>query len=235
MRKLNSLTQNSTDMFGPGTDLIVSLVAVLMIMFALQDTVNFKLVRQNQLKVMKEIAAIYNSIPIPALEQEDTYFIFTDLRKENKIVIQNDATLQRISFGSDILFDSGKAELKDKGKEILIKFSSVFSNGKKLGLIKEIQIQGHADTDPLYNYKGGNLGLAADRAIAVFDQFQSLNINPNAYVISITSFGEHMPVERLREDLGYNSGKLQKHNATEKQKNLNRRIEIVLNYRKRID
>jgi len=235
MRKLNSLTQNSTDMFGPGTDLIVSLVAVLMIMFALQDIVNFKLVKQNQVKVMKEIGAIYNSTPVPALEKEDTYFIFTDLQKENKIVIQNDATLQRISFGSDILFDSGKAELKGKGKEILGKFSSVFNNRKKLRLIKEIQIQGHADTDPIYNYKGGNLGLAADRAIAVFDHFQSLKIDPNAYVMSITSFGEHMPVEREYEDIEYNEIKLQKHNAAEKQKNLNRRIEIVLIYRKRLD
>jgi flagellar motor protein MotB len=235
MRKLNSLTQNSTEMFGPGTDLIVSLVAVLMIMFALQDTVNFKLVRQNQVKVMKEIAAIYNGSPVPALEKDDTYFIFTDLGKENKIVIQNDATLQRISFGSDILFDSGRAELKDKGKEILGKFSSVFKNGKKLRLIKEIQIQGHADTDPIYNYKGGNLGLAADRAIAVFDQFQSLNIDPNAYLMSVTSFGEHMPVERQYEDIEYNDIKLQKHNATEKQKILNRRIEIVLIYKKRLD
>lgn len=235
MRKLNALTQSGTEMFGPGTDLIVSLVAVLMIMFAVQDIVNFKRVRQNQLKIMKEIASIYNTVPAVVQEKEDNYFIFTDPQRKNKIVVQNDATLQRISFGSDILFDSGSPELKEKGKEILKKFSSVFKNEKKLRLIKEIQIQGHADTDPLYNYKGGNLGLAADRAIAVFEQFKSLNIDPDAYVMSITSFGEHMPVERKFEDIGYNNTILQEHNSTEIQKSLNRRIEIVLNYRKRLD
>ena len=235
MRKLNSLIQSDTEMFGPGTDLIVSLVAVLMIMFAVQDIVNFKQVRQNQVKIMNEIASIYNTTPLSMPEKEDTYFIFTDPQQKNRIAIQNDATLQRISFGSDILFDSGRAELKDKGKEILKKFSSVFENGKKLGLIKEIQIQGHADSDPLYDYKGGNLGLAADRAIAVFEQFKSLNIDPEKYVMSITSFGEHMPVERQFEDIGYSSNMLQKHNSTEMQKSLNRRIEIVLNYRKRFD
>lgn len=234
MRKLDSLAENGSEMFGPGTDLIVSLVAVLMIMFAAQDIINFKQVRENQKEVMEEIATIYGTTPEPVTEK-DTYHIFTDPGKENLISVQNDATLQRIGFGGDILFDSGSAQLNEKGKEILEKFSTVFESGKKLELIKEIQVQGHADTDPLYNYKGGNLGLAADRAIAVFKQFKELDIDPDKYVMSVTSFGDHMPVARKYEDIRYNTAKLRLHNSSENKKALNRRIEIVLIYRKQLD
>ena len=233
MRKLDNLTQSDTDMFGPGTDLIVSLVAVLMIMFAVQDIINFKLVRQNQEKLVNEIADVFETDPIKI--DEDTYEIATEPEKQSKIIIKNDATLQRISFGSDILFESGEALLQDIGKGILKKFSRVFISKKKLKIIKEIQIQGHADTVPVKeDREWGNLRLAADRAIEVYKELKRLNIHPYEYVMSATSFGEYMPIERKYEDSNYSMAKMTYHNNSEEKKKINRRIEIVLIYRKEI-
>jgi outer membrane protein OmpA-like peptidoglycan-associated protein len=231
MRKLRSISHGDMEMFGPGTDLIVSLVAVLMIMFAAQDIINFKIVRQNQEKLMEEIAAFHNTSPQPI--GEDKYVIYTEPKKKRenrgKILIQNDATLQRISFEGDILFGSAETWLKERGKAILADFARVFERKKKLRIIKEIQIQGHAD---IRKYKDGNLQLAANRAIAVYEYLQKKGIHPYEYVMSATSFGEYMPVERKYGDINYSRFKLWKHNDSYDRQELNRRIEIVLIYRK---
>jgi flagellar motor protein MotB len=230
MRRLHTLAGDTVEIFGPGTDLIVSLVAVLMIMFAVQDIINFKQVRQNQEKIVNEIAATFRTRAVKI--KADTYEII-DPQRRGKIIIKNDATLQRFSFGSDILFESGKAVLRDRGKEILEKFAKAFKNKKKLGIIKEIQIQGHADIEPVVDDRDwGNLQLAADRALEVYKHLKQFNINPYEYVMSATSFGEYMPVERKYEDNSYSMAKLEYHNNNQKKMDLNRRIEIVLIYSK---
>jgi flagellar motor protein MotB len=235
MRKSRSLTQNEIEMFGPGTDLIVSLVAVLMIMFAVQDILNFKIVRQNQMETVKEIADAYDTKYKPL--GEGLYEIST--RSGSTIRIKNDATLQRISFEGDVLFVSGSAKLpqKSRGYKILKEFADIFAAGKKLDIIKEIQIQGHADTR---GYTGDkyttfdNLELAAHRAMEVYTKLKELGIKPFEYVISATSFGKYMPVDRKYEDMEYSKKKLKEQNKDRYMRKRNRRIEIVLIYRSNI-
>jgi flagellar motor protein MotB len=230
MKKSHILKSDDMEMFGPGTDLVVSLVGVLLIMFAAQDIISFKLVRQNQEKIINDIAGIFKTKPVKI---SDNTFEIIEYQKKGKIIIRNDATLQRFSFGNDILFESGESVLQDRGKEILEKFSRVFMKKKRLLTIKEIQIQGHADIDPVkLDREWGNLWLAADRALEVYKYLKQLNINPYEYVMSANSFGEYMPVERKYEDCCYSIDKLNSQNNSEEKKAINRRIEIVIIYRK---
>ncbi|MEK8016137.1 MAG: OmpA family protein [Candidatus Parabeggiatoa sp.] len=101
----------------------------------------------------------------------------------------------------------------------------------KLGAIQEIQIQGHADPQQSRNFSS-NLELAAHRAIEVFKHFQKLGIDPTRHIMSATSFGEYKPVQRQYSDMAYNNNRLKRDNNTQKKRKKNRRIEVVLIYRR---
>jgi flagellar motor protein MotB len=51
--------------------------------------------------------------------------------------------------------------------------------------------------------------------------------------MSTTSFGEYKPVQRRYSDMGYNNDRLKKDNNTAKKREKNRRIEVVLIYRRK--
>jgi len=102
---------------------------------------------------------------------------------------------------------------------------------KKLGAIQEIQIQGHADNQKSKIFSS-NLELAAHRAIEVFKHFQELGIDPTRHIMSATSFGEYKSVQRKYSNTYYNSNRLKRDNNTEKKREKNRRIEVVLIYRR---
>lgn len=221
------------ELFGPGTDLIISLVAILIMVLAIylneygKREEILKKIEKEQKEIVKEIARKYKS-PIDSLTLgEKTYGI--SATSQNDIIIHNDLTLQRISFGSNILFQPDDTLLNFNGKNVLSVVG--ISIKKKLPVIKEIQIQGHADPNKSNKF-GSNLELAAHRAISVFYFFQNkLNIDPAQYIMSATSFGEYKPVERSYENIKYNIDSIYHANETEKQRDRNRRIEIVLNYR----
>ena len=73
-----------------------------------------------------------------------------------------------IAFTGAVLFDSGKNELKDSGKELLNAFIPVYvrtlMSEENEGYVGEIIIEGHTDTDGTYLH---NLGLSQERALAV--------------------------------------------------------------------
>jgi chemotaxis protein MotB len=72
-----------------------------------------------------------------------------------------------ISLPGDVLFDSGKVELKKDGEEILKKVATVIKNDKSLAN-RDYQVAGHTDNQPL---SGGpffdNWGLSLMRARSV--------------------------------------------------------------------
>lgn len=234
MKKLQNLIGFDHETFGPGTDLIVSLVAVLLIMLGInsnaykQKLLDLEIVRKNQMDIVHKIAAEYNT---KAREiSRDKYAMGIERSTSNDIIIENDVTIQRIAFSSNILFDSDEHLLKKRGKEILTNVGNIFK--LKLDAISEIQIQGHADNQKTQRYDS-NLELAAKRAIQVFEFLVKLNIEPTRHIMSVTSFGEFKPVQRKYSDNTYNETKLKLDNKTEKQRALNRRIEIVLIYKRK--
>jgi chemotaxis protein MotB len=117
-----------------------------------------------------------------------------------------------VNLESKVLFDSGRADLKGSGIEVLRKV------GAQLAKIedKRIQIEGHTDNDPI----GGKLKeifptnweLSTSRALAVVHFLQS-EVNIDAHRLSGAGYGEYQPAAL---------------NDTAEGKAVNRRIEIVL-------
>lgn len=111
-----------------------------------------------------------------------------------------------------ILFDSGKAEVKDNGKAVLDKVGSILNTVKD----KNIHIEGHTDNKPitgelLAKYPS-NWELSTARATAVARYLQDrAKVDPARLVA--TGYGEFHPVAS---------------NDTPETRGLNRRIEIVL-------
>jgi len=110
-----------------------------------------------------------------------------------------------------ILFDSGKAEVKQAGLAILQKVIDILKNVKD----KAIRIEGHTDnvqiSGTLTRKYPTNWELSAARAVNVTRYLQQQGIDPG--VLSAVAYGEFHPV----------SG-----NETEEGKARNRRIEIIL-------
>lgn len=117
-----------------------------------------------------------------------------------------------VNLESKVLFDSGKANLKASGIEVLRKV------GAQLAKIqdKRIQIEGHTDDDPigesLRNVYPTNWELSASRALAVVHYLQD-QVGITGDRLSGAGYGEYQPAAS---------------NATPGGKAINRRIEIVL-------
>jgi chemotaxis protein MotB len=110
-----------------------------------------------------------------------------------------------------VLFDSGKAEVKKEGLELLGKVVDVLKETKD----KVIRVEGHTDNVPiagaLARVYPTNWELSAARAINVTRFLQAQGIDPAR--LSATAYGEFKPVAD---------------NETKEGRAKNRRIEIVL-------
>lgn len=217
-------------------DMMLALVLVLCLALFLvaavltMGTVNLKEVEANQMSMINSIASDYRVQPRKLAG--NAYGIYFGAAADPDIEIHNDLNSQRITFSDKLLFEPDHTELKPAGQQVLMVV------GKKLraqlAFIREIQIQGHADTRPSQRY-GSNVVLAANRAIAVFDFLQNpekVGINPAEHLMSVTSFGEYNSVQRTLGDAGYDIDKLRADNEDEDRRRRNRRIELVLIYRR---
>ncbi len=129
--------------------------------------------------------------------------------------------LQKITFSNKILFDSGSAELKKSGKNILqsIALILIALKGKKYNCsFDEIQIRGHTDNVPIYtsNYPD-NWALSSARATSVVSYFdKDCNLRPiEGLLISAQGYSEFDNIAS---------------NSSVDGRALNRRIEIVIKY-----
>jgi chemotaxis protein MotB len=116
-----------------------------------------------------------------------------------------------VNMEAAILFDSGKADVKPEGLEILHKMVDTLKSVKG----KAIRIEGHTDnvqiTGVLARTFPTNWELSAARALNVTRFLQEQGIDP--LNLSATAFAEHKPVAD---------------NGTKEGKAKNRRIEITL-------
>ena len=110
----------------------------------------------------------------------------------------------------DILFDSGKAEIKPEGKKALAKIANVL---KEDCPNKDVSIEGHTDNQPI-KYSGWktNWELSTARANSILHFFvDECKLKPER--LRVVGFGEHKPVAS---------------NKTEEGRQQNRRVEIVI-------
>jgi chemotaxis protein MotB len=116
-----------------------------------------------------------------------------------------------VNMVDSILFDSGKAEVKKGGLEILGKVISILKDVND----KSIRIEGHTDNVPISRALAQryptNWELSAARAINVARHLQDQGIDPGQ--LSAVAYGEWKPVAT---------------NDTAEGKAKNRRIEIIL-------
>jgi chemotaxis protein MotB len=115
-----------------------------------------------------------------------------------------------IIFLAEVLFDSGKAQIKQPALETLNKIATVLK--ENLGG-REIGIEGHTDNEPI-KYSGwkSNWELSTARATSVLHYMvDQRGIDPKT--VSATGYGEYRPVAS---------------NATPEGRRENRRVEIVI-------
>ena len=113
-----------------------------------------------------------------------------------------------VELDSDILFNSGSANMADKGKTSIKEVAKVLASIPE----RQFQIEGHTDNVPIKTSKyPSNWELASSRALTVLRTMLDEGMPPER--ISIASFGEHRPVNS---------------NESPEEKAANRRIEIVV-------
>ena len=115
-----------------------------------------------------------------------------------------------VTFVAEVLFDSGKADLRADSLPKLDKVASVLNTTVK---DLNVQVEGHTDNDPIKRsgWKS-NWELSAHRALSVLHHLtDQQGVAPER--LNIAGFGEYHPVTS---------------NATKEGKQKNRRVEIVI-------
>lgn len=113
-----------------------------------------------------------------------------------------------VELSENILFDSGKADLKDEGKAALSEVASVLQSISD----RQFQIAGHTDDVPIKSRKfPSNWELSTARAVTVTRFLAESGVDPNR--VSAAGYAETQPVAP---------------NDTPEGRAQNRRIEIVL-------
>jgi chemotaxis protein MotB len=114
-----------------------------------------------------------------------------------------------ITFVAEVLFNSGKAEIREDSKPILDKVARIL---KEEVSDNNIGVEGHTDNVPIkHSGWDSNWELSAQRALSVLYYLESEGVNPKR--LSAIGHGPYKPVAS---------------NDTEKGRQLNRRVEIVV-------
>ena len=114
-----------------------------------------------------------------------------------------------LTFVAEVLFDSGKAQLKDQAKDALGKVASVI---RQKVADRDIGIEGHTDNEPI-KHSGwkSNWELSTSRATSVLHFMEEQGVDPHRLVAS--GYGEYRPVTS---------------NDSAEGRRKNRRVEIVI-------
>jgi chemotaxis protein MotB len=114
-----------------------------------------------------------------------------------------------ITFVAEVLFNSGKADLKEGSQEKLAKVSGVIQN-----IVPDLSIgiEGHTDNEPIRRsgWKS-NWELSSARALSVLHYLISRNVDPGR--LAAIGYGEYRPVVS---------------NETAEGRQKNRRVEIII-------
>jgi chemotaxis protein MotB len=174
-----------------------------------QEAENAKL-KENILKLQKTKEEEVKKVSLTLQEM-------TENMKEQ--IAKGDLTIRELrgkltlDMKAELLFDSGKAEIKAEGVEVLGKMTGTFRNLQG----KVIRIEGHTDNKPitaaLSRKYPTNWELSAARAINVTRYLEQQGVDP--HILSAVANSEFQP-------------KLEADNNTEEGRASNRRIEIVL-------
>jgi chemotaxis protein MotB len=176
--------------------------------------VNFYKQSPRSKKQIKELQSRIDDLEVQRREERKRFeeakrMLEGKLKDDKRISLEVDERGLVIILSDDILFDSGKAEIKKKAYPILDNVASVV---KKKVPDKNIGVTGHTDNVPItYSKWESNWELSTARATNVLHYLESRGIPPKK--LSATGYGEHHPIES---------------NATAEGRAKNRRVEIVI-------
>lgn len=120
-----------------------------------------------------------------------------------------------ITFGAEVIFPSGSAELNERGRSILAELAQSVAR-RQIRTLQEIQVSGHTDNVPTQRARfATNWELSTARATGIVRFLIDSGIDPVAVRLSATGYGEYAPVEA---------------NDTDNARAANRRIEMRLIY-----
>jgi len=113
-----------------------------------------------------------------------------------------------IRFVEGVLFDSGKADIKNEARAILDKIAPLL-----IDTYRHIRIEGHTDNLPINTREfPSNWELSTARAVNVVKYFiEKHNFSP--YILSAAGYGEYRPIAP---------------NDSDKNRALNRRVDIII-------
>jgi chemotaxis protein MotB len=121
-----------------------------------------------------------------------------------KLRVENHHGFLVIQLQSDILFDTGKAELKPAAKPVLAELATVLKEMSE----RRFQVAGHTDDT---GSAGLNWKLSVNRALAVVEEMIADGVVPAS--LSAGGYGQYVPLYP---------------NSSETNRQLNRRVEFLL-------
>lgn len=156
-------------------------------------------------------------VQVEAVKEETSKTYSAMIEKMKSEIAEGQVTITElegrltVNMVDAILFDSGKADIKPEGRNVLQKVADVISQVED----KAIRVEGHTDNvkigGVLTRAFPSNWELSAARAINVARYLQRLGVDPA--LLSAAAYGEYRPVSE---------------NDTPEGRAKNRRIEIVL-------
>jgi len=167
--------------------------------------------------IIVEMKEIETTLPGDVIEEEQEEFkkIYQELKEfleenglENSVTLSIDERGLLIRFLDTVLFDFGRAEIKNEAKYIINMISDVIKDSGK-----PMRIEGHTDNVPISTSKfPSNWELSTTRAVNVVKYIIELNdIEP--WRISAAGYGEYHPIDT---------------NETPTGRQNNRRVDIVI-------
>lgn len=207
---------------------LVLVLIIFLIGFSMRlGTLGIEQVQDRQETVVRELAQAYgDSLEVRAVNEK--YVIWRAGQEE--VEIQNDIQLQRITFSDNVLFETNDYALRARGIEVLSELGA--SLQRQMDEIYKITIEGHTDNRPTRTYAGGNLELGARRSMAVYEFLvDEVGFDPARNLMSATSYGHYKPVGRADTDM-MSARRIEELNREVQDRDRNRRIELLLFYRR---
>lgn len=211
--------------YGPGTDLIVALLAVVLVLLQLSraslgslggGVVDLQYVSRSKDALRRELCL--------AVDGASRACSPNALVAESAFEIVDVAANQTLRFDQSVLFRQSASELTQDGRMLLGKVIQALSRCQ--GVLREVQVQGHTDET------GGevpNVLLGHQRAMEVWKLLSVNNLDRHQVLFSVASYGRAKPVDwspkeaegPARFEVGTDSPRLAR----------NRRVELLLIYK----
>lgn len=117
--------------------------------------------------------------------------------KYPNIEIRKNGTIQNITFGSDITFEPGSAQLSNDGVRLMRDIANTIIGGGKGGKLEkldEIQVSGHTDNVPINSAAySSNWELSTARARRVINSLIQGGVDPDSVTMSATGYAQYEP------------------------------------------